>query len=269
LEPGTYRIVEAEQPRCFIDGTAKPGIVLPSKETRGKGDSNEITGILLNAGDHGIEYNFGELGLKASCINKTMFLNSSNPRQETVYGPLDIDSVTVRGTSGDDKIDVTIEATKIVVKVNDQKDQDFQLSEVQIVSIDAGDGRDQITLTGTDENEAAHFQPTYFAYRNDVCVPVPTPVCNWDYAVEAIDVEDVTVDADEGTDLGVIRDSTGSDLLTADDGGTTLDWLTDDDLELIAFEKVRAISTRGGDDQTQVVGPLPYELYLFGDWDEI
>jgi hypothetical protein len=267
LEPGIYDIVEAEQPGCFIDGTETPGIILPPNVSRGTAGADRIIDIELNAGEHGIEYNFGELGLKASCINKTMFLTSAYPRKETVYGPLEIKSTVVRGTSGNDDIEVQVQTNEILVTVNGSQTTIPREDPEIIVSIDAGDGEDEITLTGTDEDEAAHFQPTYFAHRNDVCI-MPPPVCTWGYAVEAIDVEDVTVDADEGTDLGVIRDSTGSDLLTADDGGTTLAWLTGDDLELIAFERVRAISTRGGDDQAQVYGPLPYEFYLFGDWDE-
>ena len=126
--------------------------------------------------------------------------------------------------------------------------------------------QDKITLTGTDENDAAHVQPTYPTYRNDYCV-LP-PVYTWDYAVEAISVEDVTVDAGGGTDLGVIRDSAGDDSLSSQTGGSvTLEWLIDDELDLISFEQARAISTRGGNDR--VYGPLLLEVALFGDWTQL
>ena len=75
----------------------------------------------------------------------------------------------------------------------------------------------------------------------------------------------MTADAAAGRDLAVVRDSTGNDTLNAE-GNQAMFGLTDQELEILAFERVRAISTRGGSDVAEVVEPIDYELELLGDW---
>ncbi len=269
LEPGIYDIVQVTQPACFIDGTETLGIILPAGESRGTAGNDRFTGITIHAGEHGIDYNFGELGLKASCVNKSMVLGSSNVRQAMVYDPCRVKSVEIQGTEEADTFSLTVGPTAISVTVNSNPPQTFPFTDVQIVSLNGLDGEDTITVTGSDADESAHFQPGYFAYRNEVCQVAPggAVACEWDWAIEAIRFERVTANAGDsaGRDLAVLRDSTARDVLTATDGIATID-LSDQDWALLAYEHVRAISTRGGADETDVRPPLDFELELLGGW---
>ncbi len=269
LEPGMYDIAQVTQPACFIDGTETPGIILPGGESRGTAGNDRFTGITIAAGEHGIDYNFGELGLTASCVNKSMVLGSSNVRQATVYDPRHVKSAEVKGTKEHDTFRVTVGPTAISVTVNSDPPQTFPFADVQIVSLNGLDGEDTITVTGSDADESAHFQPGYFVYRNEACQAASdgTVACDWDWAIEAISFERVTANAGDsaGRDLAVLRDSTAKDVLTATDGTATID-LSDQELEHLAFEHVRAISTRGGADEAGMTTPLYFELELLGDW---
>ena len=163
LAPGTYEIRQPTQPSCFIDGTETLGIILPSGESRGTAGNDRFTGIELRAGEAGIDYNFGELGLKASCVNKGMLLGSSNLRQATVSDPLGVRTAVVRGTAQNDTVSVMIDTAAIRVTVNGGTPQTFPFTEGQIVSIDGLEGNDSIILTGSSADESGHFQPGYFA----------------------------------------------------------------------------------------------------------
>jgi len=269
LEPGMYDIAQVTQPACFIDGTETLGIILPGGESRGTAGNDRFTGITIDAGEHGIDYNFGELGLKASCVNKSMVLGSSNVRQATVYDPRHVKSAEVKGTKEHDTFRVTVGPTAISVTVNSDPPQTFPFADVQIVSLNGLDGEDTITVTGSDADESAYFQPGYFVYRNEACQAASdgTVACDWDWAIEAISFERVTANAGDsaGRDLAILRDSTAKDVLTATDGTATID-LSDQELEHLAFEHVRAISTRGGADEAGMTTPLYFELELLGDW---
>ncbi|GEM_PF-3365828 len=267
LPPGTYEIRQRAQPECFLDGTETLGTILPAGEARGTAGNDGFTGIELRAGEAGIDYNFGELGLKAACVNKAMFLGSADLQQATVHDPLGVPSVDVRGTDQDDTINVTIDAAAIRVTVNDGAPQTFPLTAGQTVSIDGLEGRDTVIVTGSAGDDSAHFQGAQFTYRNAVCVAEPDTGtrCDWDWAVKAVGVEAVNVDAAAGRDLAVVRDSAGADTLNAAGNQATIG-LSDRDLDLLAFERVRAISTRGGDDQAEAIESREFELELLGDW---
>lgn len=267
LEPGTYEIRQRVQPECFLDGAESLGIILPSGEARGMAGNDAFTGIELRAGEAGIDYNFGELGLKAACVNKGMLLGSANLRQATVNDPMGVPSVVVRGTDQNDTIQVTIDTAAIRVTVNNGAPQTFPLTGGHVVSIDGLAGQDTITVTGSAADETAHFQPGSLTYRNAVCVAEAAPAtrCDWGWALEAIRVEAVTLNAAAGRDLAVVRDSTAGDTLSAAGNRATIG-LSDRDLEILAFEQVRAISTRGGADLATVTEPLDFELELLGGW---
>ncbi len=257
LEPGTYELVET-QPECFLDGKETLGIVLPGKESRGSVGNDRFFDIDLTADEHGIDYNFGELGVRAACINKRMFVASLSPR-ETVWPLLGVTPRVVRGTDGADTIRVQTDGEVIEVTVNDQEPQQFPLTaEVDIVSIDGLGGRDTVTLAGTEADEVAHMLPSYATLRDS------------SYAVEVLNAEVVIADAGTGDDLAVMRDSPGSDRLEA--GGDTAT-LTRTDMDLIAraigFATVRAISESGGDDTAERASVVDFLLELVGDWREL
>jgi hypothetical protein len=122
LEPGTYDVVQVTQPACFLDGTETVGIVLPGGESRGVAGADRITGIAISADEHGIEYNFGELGLRAACVNKRMLFGSAEPRRATVYEPLAASSAVVHGTPDADQINVQAVGDSATLVTDDDLD---------------------------------------------------------------------------------------------------------------------------------------------------
>jgi len=74
---------------------------------------------------------------------------------------------------------LTIDTAAIRVTVNGGTPQTFPVTEGQIVSIDGLEGSDSIVLTGSSARRVGHFQPGYFAYRNDVCYPEPSTDTRW------------------------------------------------------------------------------------------
>ena len=188
LEPGVYDIVEVAQPACFIDGTETLGIVLPGRQSRGTAGADRFTGITIAAGEHGIDYNFGELGLKAACINKSLFFGSADPRRDTVYTPLGVSSAVVRGTSGDDQIAVEASAGAIRVTVNSGRPQTISTADAAIVVVDSGAGHDEVTAGGSTIAAAAQFQPSYGALRlaNEAVSSASATASPWDHALEAV-----------------------------------------------------------------------------------
>jgi hypothetical protein len=267
LTPGIYELRQPVQPECFLDGAESLGTIWPLGESRGTVGEDRITGIELRAGEAGIDYNFGELGLRAACVHKGMLLGSADLTQATVYGPLRIPSAKVSGTAEADTFRVTIDTAAIRVTVNDGPPQVFPTTNMQIVTIDAQATRDTVIVEGSAADEVAHFQPGHFTYRNNVCYPVPPAAnrCQWTWALEVTGGRDVTVNAGTGQDLAVVRDSLGNDTLRTEGDRATLG-LRDQDLELLAFERLRAFSTRGGSDRADFIGPLPLPVELFGNW---
>ena len=267
LSPGIYELRQPTQPECFLDGTESLGTIWPSGESRGTAGEDRITEIELGDHEAGIDYNFGELGLRAACVHKGMLLGSADLTQATVYGPLQLPSAKVSGTAEPDTFRVTIDTAAIRVTVNDGPPQTFPATDMQIVSIDAQAGRDTVLVEGSAGDEVSHLQPGHFTYRNDVCYPQPPAAnrCQWTWALEVVNAEDVALQAGAGQDLAVVRDSTGTDTLRTEGNAATLR-LSDQDLELLAFERLRAFSTRGGTDRAEFIGPLPLPVELFGNW---
>ncbi len=61
LSPGTYRIVELQQPAGYLDGLDAAGTVGGVVTGRAVNPGDQIEDIFLGGGAQGIEYNFGEL----------------------------------------------------------------------------------------------------------------------------------------------------------------------------------------------------------------
>ncbi len=61
LMPGSYRLVEVDQPNGFLDGLDTAGTVDGVVRGHGVNSGDAIEQILLRGGTHGVEYNFGEI----------------------------------------------------------------------------------------------------------------------------------------------------------------------------------------------------------------
>ncbi|NLX56443.1 MAG: hypothetical protein GXY58_15155 [Planctomycetaceae bacterium] len=61
LSPGTYRVVEVQQPAGYLDGLDTPGTVNGEPRGRAVNPGDSIEDIFLGGGEQGREYNFGEI----------------------------------------------------------------------------------------------------------------------------------------------------------------------------------------------------------------
>ena len=260
LAPGTYRVRE-DQPDCFLDGQDSIGVVLPeegtTRETRGTVGEDELSDIPLAAAEHGIDYNFGELGYRARCVNKRMFLTDP-PLQEILCDRVGLECVTVRGTPDDNTIVFEATGDVLRVTVDAQAPLEYPIETVDILAIDAGDGTNTVVLNGG-ADVIAHVQPGMGVIRSSMQYE-PT-----DYSAEALNAETIIVD---GGNLAVLRDSPNDDSLTVEGSTATLT-MPEADLVAIAtaYDWVHALSAYDADDDTvERVPPLTLDLLLIGEW---
>ena len=61
LSPGTYRIVEAQQPAAYLDGLDTAGTVAGVPRGTAVNPGDNIEDIFLSGGARGVDYNFGEI----------------------------------------------------------------------------------------------------------------------------------------------------------------------------------------------------------------
>ncbi len=260
LEPGTYRVRE-DQPECFLDGRDSLGVVLEeegdARETRGTVGQDELSDIPLAAAEHGIDYNFGELGYRARCVNKRMFLTDP-PIQEILCDRVGLECVTVRGTPEDNTIVFEATGSVLRVTVDDQAPQEYPIESVDILAIDAGAGTDIVVLNGGADT-TAHVQPGMGVIRSSMQYE-PT-----DYSAEALNAETIVVD---GGGLAVLRDTPNDDSLVVEGSTATLT-MPEADLVAVAmaYDWVHGLSAYDGDDDTiERVEPVSLDLLLIGDW---
>lgn len=260
LEPGTYRVRE-DQPECFLDGQDSLGVVLDeesdNRETRGTVGDDELSDIELAAGEHAIDYNFGELGYRAACVNKRMFLTGPAV-QEILSDRVGLNAVTVRGTAEDNTIVFEAVGDVLRVTVDSDAPQEFAVEDVDILAIDAGAGSDTVVLSGGTDS-IAHIQPGMGVLRSSFQYGAA------DYSAEALNAETIVV---EGGQLAVLRDSPNNDSLVVDGDTATLT-MPSADLTAVAmaFDAVHALSAYSGDDDTiERVAPITLDFLLIGDW---
>jgi hypothetical protein len=262
LLPGTYQVRES-QPLCFLDGRDTLGVVLPGQLPRGTAGQDEFSSINLVSDEAAIDYNFGELGLAPPCVNKRMFLASAPPAQQTIASRVGLAAATVRGTPGADTIAVDNDGQVIRVSVNSDPPKLFDVAQVKLVTIDAGEGIDTVSLVGTASPELACFEPGYLAIRRDDA-PISAAL---GYAVEVIGAEQLSVDAGPvQNDVAVLRDSPQADALVAAGNAATLVWGAGGRNGLATrFQRIRAIALSGGADTADEQAPS-YVLDLLGNW---
>lgn len=210
-EAGTYRLVEV-QPANFIDGAESLGFVLPDIPRGTLGDNDEFIEITLDNGEHGGDYNFGEIMVPT----KRAFLSSTDPRAMHCEA-LGVNCVTVEGTDADDSIVFRNTGDVLSVSVNGGPSQEFLLSQFDFVAIDAGVGQDTVTLEGTGAGEMANLQPLTGALRRG------TDFDSSNYGALAVNAESILVSFEPGSDDAVVfRDSPAADQLSVDGSNVSL-----------------------------------------------
>ena len=94
LSPGTYRIVEVQQPAAYLDGLDTAGTVDGVTRGTAVNPGDNIEDIFLGGGTRGIEYNFGEI-LPAS-LQGSVHLSKSDGDCYTVCTCQPLSGVTVQ-----------------------------------------------------------------------------------------------------------------------------------------------------------------------------
>lgn len=252
LPPGEYTIVE-QQPADFVSAINTLGTVLPGGEQRGTVGIDEFVGITLAAGEHGVEYNFGE---NLRNVTKRFFTARAEPR-DLLCEHLGQSCVTVRGTDGDDTIRLEADAERVTVTVNDSQPQEFSTARFDRVTVDGGAGRDTVTLVGSEKNDTAHLTTLQSSLRS---------VC---YAALTANAEVVTAEGRSGDDFAVFSDlPTDENLLASDDEAVLSAPLLNTLARARFFEQVRATSAprAAADRDTLQVQPVRFRFNPVGKW---
>lgn len=273
LKAGVYRIRQ-EQPAAFLDGKDTLGIVLPGGESRGEVGDDEFTNIRLNAGEHGIDYNFGE---RTANINKRMFLASTPKPRQIVGSRQGVPTKVIEVASANVTVEPKLEDQAFQVTVNNSPAQSIPFTQARIVSVEDPTSASTVTLIGTLAPDTAYTAPGYAVLRR-ADVPITQG-----YGMEVVGAPTIWIDAGSGqNDRIVMQDSPRSDAFVAGDptpGGpppavpaqtASLGIqapANEPGMQVFArrFHRVRAISSSGGTDQaTQHAHDMA--LQLVGNW---
>ena len=224
---------------------------------------DQFSGIELRGGEQAVDYNFGE-----NVIPTKNLLRARSVPRVALNAQLGLTTAVVAATAADDNIDVQVSANEVAVTVNAEPTRFFDRSQVDIVIIDCEGGIDFVSITGTDEDEVAHFQPGETSLR------VGANYAGVNYGLLAIGNEEAQVTAGSGgNDLAIIRDTRGtSDALIAAANTATLTNVAGRLALAVDFDAVRAVTTivSGGlEDDTVDANALVYLLHLAGSWREI
>jgi hypothetical protein len=273
LPAGTYRIVEI-QPAQYIDSGNSLGVILAPPAAgggnppnaavrRGVAGDDQFLQIELRGGEHAVDYNFGENVIPT----KNFFLSRSIPRV-ALNQALGLETEVVAATAANDQIDVQVTANDITVTVNAGAPQVFDRGDFDILLIDCEAGTDAVAVTGTDEDEVAHFQPLQTSLR------VGTTFAGLNYGLLTLGGEQAEVTAGAGgTDLAVIRDTRQvSDALVSAANTATLTAGATRLARAIGFDRMRAVTfvvPGGAEIDTSDQNAPTFVVELAGSWTEI
>jgi subtilisin family serine protease len=143
-------------------------------------------------------------------------------------------TLLVSATDGDDSLAFTAGSTTHEVMVNGVTYR-VDSAEVQSIRIDAGGGRDAITITGTASNETATLRSGF------------TEVRGGGYSVAVVAAENVLVEGGGGTDSVTLYDTAGNDKLTARPQDLLLELANANSLQVTGFLQTRVDASRGHD----------------------
>jgi hypothetical protein len=273
LPAGTYRIIEI-QPAGFVNSLNSLGQILAppaggggnppnAAARRGVVSGDQFSAIELRGGEQAVDYNFGE-----NVIPTKNELRARSIPRVSLNTRLGLRTAFVPATAADDNIDVQVSASEIAVTVNADPPRFFDRGTFDIVVIDCEGGIDFVSVTGTDEDEVAHFQPGETSLR------VGADYAGVNYGLVAVGNEEAQITAGTGgDDLAIIRDTRGtSDALIAAANTATLTTFAGRLALAIDFDAVRAVTTLvpgGPEDDTVDANALAYILHLAGSWREI
>lgn len=112
------------------------------------------------------------------------------------------DTVIVHGTAGDDSFSVTV-GSSYQISVNGVA-YSFDAAQMNVVSIDGGQGNDTTTITGSAADETAMLYPGSATFAGPDC------------RIDVVHCQRIVVNAGGGNDTAFLYDSSGNDTFTAD-----------------------------------------------------
>lgn len=140
----------------------------------------------------------------------------------------------VNATDGDDTLAFKAGSTTHEVVVNGVT-YNVDAADVRSIRIEAGGGRDAITIKGTAGNETATLQSGL------------TEVRGTGYSVAVVAAENVFVDGGGGVDTATLYDTAGNDKLTAHPRDVLLELANGNALRVAGFRQTRIDASRGYD----------------------
>lgn len=273
LPAGTYRIVEI-QPAQYIDSANSLGVILAAPaggggsppngdQRRGVAGDDAFSQIELRGGEHAVDYNFGENLIPT----KNAFRSRAIP-QVTLNKALGLETAVVAATAGNDQVNVQVSANDIVVTVSAGAPQIFDRGDFDVLLLACLAGQDAVTVTGTDEDEVAHFQPGQTSLR------VGTTFAGANYGLLTLSSEETQLTAGTGgNDLAVIRDTRlVDDALVSAANTATLTAGASRLARAIDFDRVRAVTfvaLGGAEVDTSDQNAPAFDVELAGSWTEI
>ncbi|WP_250930729.1 SdrD B-like domain-containing protein [Aporhodopirellula aestuarii] len=248
---GNYRIIE-DQPSGFGDASISLGKVLPSGESRGSADGlSEFSGVELGENQTAIDYNFGEV---LTAVTKRMFVASADLRGELASNA-GSPGLTIRGTRGDDLIIIeNLDDQGFQIFVNDDPGVIVSPEQASLVIVDGLGGQDRVEYRGSVQAEQVSARPSQFS------VTTPTQ------SLGVFDVDDIRVQGGGGDDVAILRDSAGSDELTAAGPAVLVNLAGDQSIGVVDVPYVQAISNIDDAEDSATIEAIDFVLQLAGDW---
>jgi len=286
LEPGTYRVTFS-QPAGF----AKSKVITSGANATALATTDPSVGytftIPQTGGIQSTNNNVASIGLQGSNVSMRFFLASKYAAASAAAASLTSDEisplaatnsdsdasqrsflasstaaeaqiqqvgsvVTVQGTSGDDQFEF-VAGDVNTITINGVT-RHYDPSEASEFVFDGGGGNDTAKLTGSAGDEAA-----------DLGVGAGT-LTGAHYKVSVSNVGSLTVTGGGGSDTAALHDSALSDHLQAVEDEVTLTNEMGAVTQLVAFGRVQALSSSGGNDTVSIVEPLDIALEHQGNW---
>ncbi len=285
LEPGTYRVTFSQ-----LSGYAKSKVISAGSSATALAATDASVGysfaIPQLGGIQSTNNNVASIGLQGSNISQRFFLASKYSATNSAAASLTSGEVspltstsnsdatpqsslaatngaeaqfqqvgtvlTVQGTSGDDQFEF-VAGDVNTVTINGVT-RHYNPSDVTDIVFNGGGGHDTAKVTGSTGDEVA-----------DVGVGSGSLV-GAHYKVTVNNVASLSMTGGGGTDTATLHDSALSDHLQAVEDQVTLTDELGATTELVAFARVQAVSSSGGNDTVSIVEPLDTALEQQGNW---
>ena len=261
LPEGTYTLQQT-QPLNFVSRASNLGVVLPGRVAAGTAMIDEIREIVIDGGEHAVDYNFGEV-LSAGAITKRLWLGSAPPKEVQAASFLGVVANWMSTSSANDAIAVTRSNATFEIAVNGQPAIVKGPKSATLLVVDASQGQDTATLGGGVATELSHAQPGQVSLRNAE-LPLGVP---GGYGVLVVGATSNRFEAVASAQTTIVlEDSPSNDAVTASVkrlelvyGGSNRAVVAED------FDEVRLVSRAGGVDRLDQRA-VDYLLELAGSW---